>query len=69
LTTEKIPGAKIERAIDLAEEIIGNGDKVVIFSTFKDTVKQLEEGLKDYKPLVCTGDVKDTVISTNVDKF
>ena len=35
LTTENIPSAKLDRAEDLARQLIGNGEKVVIFSTFK----------------------------------
>ena len=69
LTTEDISSAKIERACDLVDQIISGGDKVVIFSTFKETVKVLAERLAKYNPLIGTGDVKDNVISANVDQF
>ena len=69
LTTEDINTAKIERACSLAEEIIKNGDKVVIFCNFKETVKTLANLLKQYNPLINTGDIQDNIISENVDKF
>ena len=69
LTTEKIPSSKADRACDLARQIISNGEKVVIFSTFKETAKELCQRLSEFKPLLCTGDVKDDVISHNIDDF
>ena len=62
LTTEIVPSAKIERAIDLAEQIIASGDKVVIFSTFKETVKVLAQELRQLGVVVATGDNNDAEI-------
>ena len=56
LTTESIPSTKIDRAVDLANQIVSGGDKVVIFSTFKDTVYKLREELADLGVVVATGD-------------
>lgn len=69
LTTEDIKSAKIERACSLVEELVRNGEKVVIFCNFKETVKTLAEKLAQYCPLIGTGDVEDSVVSANVDKF
>ena len=69
LTTHDIPSAKIDRCCDLVEQITSSGDKVLIFSTFKETVYQLKERLKDFNPLVGTGDEPDEVISKNNDLF
>ena len=69
LTSENISSAKIDRAVDLANEIIENGNKVVIFSTFKETVNMLNIRLKNYKPLICTGDVNQSVIDNNINMF
>lgn len=69
LTTENIPSAKIERCKDLIEQIVSNGEKVVVYSTFKETLNVLKNELKDYNVLLCTGDVKDVIISDNIDKF
>ena len=69
LTTSTIPCVKQDRCCELVESITGNGNKVVIFSTFKQTVTELAEKLKIYNPLICTGDIPDAVISANIDKF
>ena len=69
LTTQPIPSAKIERTQDLVEQITSEGNKVVIFSTFKETVYELEKSLSEYKPLIGTGDLSDEIISSNVDQF
>lgn len=69
LTSADIPSTKVLRAADLARQIVDNGDKVVIFSVFKETLNKLKEELAEYKPLLCTGDIKDDVISDNIDKF
>lgn len=69
LTTEDIPSIKINRACELTDNIVNNGDKVVIFSTFKDTVYELERKLSKYNPVIGTGDLKDSEISTNINKF
>lgn len=70
LTTNKdIKSAKIDRAIELAEQIISNNEKVVIFSSFKETIYELGRRLKQYNPVVVTGDVKDSDTSKAVDDF
>ena len=69
LTTKTIKSSKLERCIELVEDLISKGEKVVVFSTFKESVKYLAEDLKEYKPLVCTGDSSESSINENVDKF
>jgi SNF2 family DNA or RNA helicase len=69
LTSTPIVSSKIERAIDLVDEIVGNGDKVVIMSTFKEPVNILKEALKKYNPVIGTGDLKDSDVSNNIDLF
>lgn len=69
LTTENIPSAKLDRACSLVEEIVSNGGKVLIFSTFKDSVYELEKRLQQYKPLVATGDVPDESVNERVVQF
>ena len=69
LTSENIDSAKLVRACDLVEQIISNGDKVVVFSTFKQPIYELAERLKKYAPLVNTGDTPDATIETNKEKF
>lgn len=62
LTTESIPSAKMDRAEDLVDQIVGSGYKVVIFSTFKQTVYELAQRLKQYKLVIATGDQSDQEI-------
>ena len=69
LTIENIKSSKIERCVDLVEQIVNSHNKVVIFSTFKEPVYQLEKLLRAYNPLIGTGDMKDEDVSTNIDKF
>ena len=69
LTEEDIPSSKLKRACDLAEDIISCGDKVVIMSIFKEPVRQLREMLKEYNPLIGTGDIDNEQVSKNIDKF
>lgn len=59
LTTEDIKSSKIERAIDLTEQLISAGEKVVIFSTFKAPVYELQQLLSKYNVVIATGDQKD----------
>lgn len=69
LTTENIMSSKMQRCVDLCDEIISNGDKVVILSSFKEPVYQLKELLKDYNPVIATGDIPDDLVSKNIDLF
>lgn len=69
LTTEDISSAKVKRAVELTQELISEGEKVIIFSTFKETVSKLAAILSDFNPLICTGDVKEDTINTNIDIF
>ena len=69
LTTENIVSSKIERAIDLAEQIVSSGDKVVIFSTFKETVKILSHSLAHLGVVVGTGDNDDFEIEQSKQAF
>lgn len=69
LTSEAIPSAKMDRAEDLAEQILASGYKLVIFSTFKQTVYELAERLKQYKLVIATGDQKDFEIEDAKKQF
>ena len=61
--------AKLERLVDLVEDIVSQGDKVVVFNTFKDAVEEEYKLLKKFNPLCCTGNNTDSEIKINVDKF
>jgi len=69
LTTQNIVSSKIERAVELATDLINAGEKVVIFSTFKEPVYQIAKMLSQFNPLVCTGDFSEQKIKSNVEQF
>lgn len=69
LTTSNIRSSKLDRCVELVEDLIGKGEKVVVFSTFKESVRYLAEYLNEYDPLICTGDSSEVDISNNVDLF
>ena len=69
LSTKDIIPTKLERACDLVQEIVESGEKVVIFSSFKEPLYILNEKLKEYNPLLGTGDLQDNEVSDNIDKF
>lgn len=69
LTTENIKSSKIERAEELIQQIVDNGEKVVVFSLFKEPLSVMFQDLQEYNPLLCTGDIKDSIVSDNIDKF
>lgn len=69
LTTNDIVSTKVERAVELAENIISQGHKVVIMSNFKEPVRVLAQMLKKYNPLTGHGDMKDGDVFKNIELF
>lgn len=69
LTTQNIVSSKIERAVDLAAELLSNNEKVVIFSMFKETCKELAKQLKEYNPAILNGDTDKSIVDSTIVKF
>lgn len=72
LTDKPMKNIKLERAMDLIEEIVSNGEKVIVFSTFKEPLYQLLSLLRANKydgALLCTGDQPDSEIDSNIKLF
>ena len=69
LTTQDIVSSKVERCIEIVEDLIEQGEKVVVFSTFKEPVYQLANLLAKYNPSVNTGDQDDSEVGRNMDRF
>lgn len=69
LTSNNIQATKIERCIELIEDIVANGDKVVVMSQFKEPLKILYKRLKQYNPLLGSGDVTDDEFNKNKNLF
>lgn len=69
LTSTPQDSTKVIRAAELVKELADQGEKVVVFSVFKDSLNQLKTLLSSYHPLFCTGDVADNIIEENIYKF
>lgn len=70
LTTEKIDSAKMDRCVDLVDQILSDpNEKVVVFSVYKQPLNELFYRLEKHSPLLCTGDVDDSLISKSIDDF
>ena len=69
LTSQDIPSSKVLRCKEIVEELVSQGEKVVILSVFKETVSQLARALAEFNPSINTGDVPDDIVSRNIDQF
>ena len=69
LTTQHIDSVKVERAFELIQEITSQGEKVVVFSMFKEPLHQLATKLEKFRFSLNTGDTSDFDLSNNVDRF
>lgn len=69
LTSKEIISSKIQRAVELVNQIVSQGDKVVIMSVFQPPVEQLAELLKQHKPLLGYGDMTAESVFANMEKF
>ena len=69
LTSQDIPSAKLDRLDDLVEDIVSQGDKIVVFCTFKAAIPEIARRLAKFNPLICTGDQSDIEINLNKKKF
>lgn len=65
LSTTVTESAKLDRLEELVEDIVNQGDKVLVFCSFKSTVPEINRRLEKYNPLICTGDAKDI----DIDKY
>ena len=69
LSSEVTQSAKLDRLEELVADIVGQGDKIVVFCTFKDTVYEVCRRLSEYGALPCTGSETDDEIAVNRNKF
>lgn len=63
LSTTTTQSAKLDRMCELVDDIVAQGDKVVVFGTFKSAVKEAYRRLSKYNPVICTGDNTDDEIN------
>ncbi len=69
VSTAVTKSAKLERLEELVDTIVGQGDKVVVFNTFKGAAYAEKDILSQYNPVVCTGDQDDEEININKERF
>lgn len=71
LTTQDIPNSKLERCLEIIEELVSAGERIVVFNQFKETVYVLAEMLKEagYHGTVNTSDTPETVFFWNWQDF
>lgn len=69
LTTQDIMSSKLERIVEVAEELLEAGEKVVIFCNFKEPVYLIAKLLEKYNPSVNTGDQDDSLVFRNMERF
>ena len=69
LTTQPIESIKVNRAFEYIEEITSQGEKVVVFSMFKEPLNQLAAKLSGFRFSLNTGDVPDALAFQNMERF
>ena len=69
LTSQKIESIKVQRCLEYIEELVSQGEKVVVLSVFKETINDLATKLGQFRFSVNTGDVPDAVVASNVSRF
>ena len=69
LTTQAIESIKVNRAFEYIQEITSQGEKVVVFSVFKEPLSQLAAKLGGFRYSLNTGDTPDAVAFQNMTRF
>jgi SNF2 family DNA or RNA helicase len=69
LTTQEISSCKVDRCVELIQELTSQGEKVVVLSVFKETLNELAAKLGQFRYSINTGDTPDAVVGSNVDRF
>ena len=69
LTTQEIESIKVTRAFEYIQEICSQGEKIVVFSMFKEPLHKLAAKLDGFRYSLNTGDVPDDVAFNNMNRF
>lgn len=69
LTTQKVSSCKVDRCVELIQELTSQGEKVVVLSVFKETITELATKLDQFRFSINTGDIPDGVVAGNVERF
>lgn len=69
LSSDVQQSAKLDRLCELQDSIVQQGDKIVVFCTFKQCCTRAQEMLSKYGCVICTGDSSDEEIQYNKEQF
>lgn len=69
ISTEVIKSSKFERLSDILEEAKDNGEKVIVFTMFRQLAEMAIEEFKEYDPCYIWGQMNQIEIQTQVNKF
>jgi SNF2 family DNA or RNA helicase len=69
LTTQNVSSCKVDRCVELIQELTSQGEKVVVLSVFKETLRELAAKLDQFRFSINTGDTPDAVVADNVARF
>ena len=69
LTTQDIESIKVTRVFEYIQEICSQGEKIVVFSMFKEPLHQLAAKLDGFRYTLNTGDTPDQVAFDNMIRF
>jgi SNF2 family DNA or RNA helicase len=69
LTTQNISSCKVDRCVELIQELTSQGEKVVVLSVFKETLNELAAKLGQFRFSINTGDTPDAIVGNNVTRF
>ena len=69
LTTQDVESIKVNRAFEYIEELCSQGEKVVVFSMFKEPLNQLASKLDGFRFSLNTGDTPDAIAFQNMIRF
>ena len=69
LTTQEIESIKVTRAFEYIQEICSQGEKIVVFSMFKEPLHKLAAKLDGFRFTLNTGDTPDSVAFSNMNRF
>ena len=69
LTTQPVSSCKVDRCVELIEELTSQGEKVVVLSVFKETLNDVAAKLAGFRYSINTGDIPDAIVSDNQQRF
>ena len=69
LTSQPVSSCKVDRCVELIDELTSQGEKVVVLSVFKETLNEVAAKLTGFRYSINTGDVPDAIVAENNRRF